>query len=142
MGIERIEEADAPVAGRDLAADQGDGVGDRAVAAETRDRESYRAEYPATVEAEYRSPSESWDTAVLELRRAWDAHEAKWPSTEDIGHVHRPVDPGTWRGDGDRYLDPEANAEVERGCGRIREVGENVITPAMRAIEAEDPIAT
>ena len=41
--------------------------------------------------------------------------------------------------DGDRSLNPEANAEVERGCGQIREIAENIITPAMRAIESEDP---
>jgi hypothetical protein len=51
----------------------------------------------------------------------------------------QPEVPGSWRGDGGRYLAPDANAEVARGCARIREVGETVITPAMRRIEAEDP---
>ena len=58
-------------------------------------------EYRATVEAAY-----TWDAAALELRQVWEAHETKWPSPEDA------------HGDGDRHLSPEANAEVERGCGR------------------------
>jgi len=113
--IERLDEADALVADQDQAGDQG------VATPETRDQQAYRAEYRATVEAAY-----SWDTAALELRQTWAAHKTKWPSPEDPGP-------------GDRHLDPEANAEVERACGRIRDIGENIITPAMRAIESEDP---
>jgi len=114
--IERLDEADALVVGREQADDQG------AAALETRDQQAYRAEYRATVEAAY-----TWDAAALELRQVWEAHETKWPSPEDAGD------------DGDRHLNPEANAEVERCCGLIREIAENVITPAMRALESEDP---
>jgi hypothetical protein len=114
--IERLDEADALVVGREQADDQG------AATSETRDQQAYRAEYRATVEAAY-----TWDAAALELRQVWEAHETKWPSPEDAG------------GDGDRHLNPEANAEVERACDRIREIAENVITPAMRALESEDP---
>jgi hypothetical protein len=114
--IERLDEADALVVGREQADDHG------VAPPETRDQQAYRAEYRATVEAAY-----TWDAAALELRQAWEAHETKWPSPEDADR------------DGDRSLNPEANAEVERGCGQIREIAENVITPAMRAIESEDP---
>ena len=116
MEIERLDEADALVVGREQADDQG------VAPPETRDQQAYRAEYRATVEAAY-----TWDAAALELRQVWEAHETKWPSPEDAD------------GDGDRHLNPEANAEVERGCGQIREIAENIITPAMRAIESEDP---
>jgi hypothetical protein len=114
--IERLDEADALVVGREQADDQG------VAPPETRDQQAYRAEYRATVEAVY-----TWDAAALELRQVWEAHETKWQSPEDA------------HGDGDRHLNPEANAEVERGCGQIREIAENIITPAMRAIESEDP---
>ena len=117
MEIERLDEADALVVGREQADDQG------VAPPETRDQQAYRAEYRATVEAAY-----TWDAAALELRQVWEAHETKWPSPEDDADR-----------DGDRSLNPEANAEVERGCGQIREIAENVITPAMRAIESEDP---
>ncbi|MFZ0754678.1 MAG: hypothetical protein WAN00_13015 [Trebonia sp.] len=116
MEIERLDEADAVAVDREQADDQG------VAPPETRDQQAYRAEYRATVEAAY-----TWDAAALELRQAWEAHETKWPSPEDADR------------DGDRSLNPEANAEVERGCGQIREIAENIITPAMRAIESEDP---
>ena len=116
MEIERLDEADAQVVGREQADDQG------VATPETRDQQVYRAEYRATVEAAY-----TWDAAALELRQVWEAHETKWPSPDDA------------HGDGDRHLNPEANAEVERCCGQIREIAENIITPAMRALESEDP---
>ena len=116
MEIERLDEADAPVVGHEQADDQG------VATPETRDQQAYRAEYRVTVEAAY-----TWNAAALELRQVWEAHETKWPSPDDA------------HGDGDRHLNPEANAEVERCCGQIREIAENVITPAMRALESEDP---
>jgi hypothetical protein len=125
MGIERLDEADAPVVSREQARDTDS---DQVEALETRDRATYHAEYRATVDAEYEATPDSWDAAVLELRSAWETHEARWPSQKDSASPHRPD-----------TLDLEASTEVDRGCGRIREVGENVITPAMRAIEAEDP---
>ena len=115
MEIERLDEADALVADQDQAGNQG------VATPETRDQQAYHAEYRATVEAVY-----SWDAAALELREAWTAHKEKWPSPEDPGP-------------GDRHLAPEANEEVERACGRIRDIAENIITPAMRAIESEAP---
>ena len=115
MEIERLHEADALAADPDQAGDQG------IATPETRDQQAYHAEYRATVEAAY-----SWDAAALELRQSWAEHKTKWPAPEDPGP-------------GDRHLNPEANAEVERACGRIRDIGENIITPAMRAIESEDP---
>jgi hypothetical protein len=114
--IERLDEADAVLVSHEQADDQG------AATPETRDQQAYRAEYRVTVEAAY-----TWDAAALELRQVWEAHETKWPSPEDAD------------GDGDRHLNPEANAEVERCCGQIREIAENIITPAMRALESEDP---
>jgi hypothetical protein len=113
--IERLNEPDTLPVGRE----QADGQG--AATPETRDQQAYHAEYRATVEATY-----AWDAAALELRQAWEAHETKWPSPEDVD------------GDAGRHLNPEANAEVEHACGRIREIAENIITPAMHAIESED----
>lgn len=72
------------------------------------------------------------------LRDSWETHEKKWDYPERRGPAVQPEAPGAWRGDGGRCLTSEANAEVARGCQRIREVGETVITPAMRRIEAED----
>lgn len=108
---------------------------------QTPDRVAYAAKYRATVEAVYREyhADREWDEAVPALRQAWETHEKRWPHPERADQsVHAEV-PGAWRGAGDRYLAPDANNEVTHGCARIREVGETVITPAMRRIEAEDP---
>ena len=105
------------------------------------DRVACVVKYRATVEAtfqEYRAARE-WDEAVPALRESWENHEKKWIYPERTAPTLHPEVPEAWRGEGGRYLAPEANAEVARGCERIREVGETVITPAMRRIEAEDP---
>lgn len=108
---------------------------------ESRDRAAYAAEYRATVDVAYReySASRGWDEAAPVLRETWENHEKKWPHPERAGQTVHTETPGAWRGNGDRYLAPDANAEVTRGCARIREIGDAIITPAMRNIEAEDP---
>ncbi len=138
MRIDRPAEDDAPRAG------PGSPAADTPLAAagpETPDRVACAAEYRATVDAAYREyqAAREWDEAVPALREAWESHEEKWPLPERDVAAAQPEAPGAWRGDGGRSLAPEANAEVDRGCALIREVGETVITPAMRRIEAEDP---
>jgi hypothetical protein len=108
---------------------------------EAPDRAAYAAGYRASVDAanrEYQAARE-WDEAVPALQETWKNHEKKWPSPERTGPTPHPETPGAWRGDGGRYLAPDANAEVTRDCARIREVGETIITPAMHRIEAEAP---
>jgi hypothetical protein len=108
---------------------------------ETQDRVACAIKYRATVDAvlrEYQA-ARAWDEAVPALRESWETHEKKWAYPERAEPALHPEVPGAWRGDGGRYLTSEANAEITRGCERIREVGETVITPAMRRIEAEDP---
>ena len=63
---------------------------------------------------------------------------------EKYGDEERPepapqADGGSWRGKGGRTLDAASNAEIELGYARIREVGENVIGPAILRVAAEDP---
>jgi hypothetical protein len=136
MGIERPDEGDAPAAGHGRRAA---GMPAPAFQYETRDRQTYDAQYRAAVEAEYRAAGESRDGVAPQLRDAWADHEKKWPSPERQREPSRPDIPGAWRGDGGRCLDPEANAEVDRGCERIREAGQKIITPALKQIEAQDP---
>ena len=138
MRIDRPAEDDTPRAGPESRAA---GTPPAAAGHETPDRVACAAEYRATVDAAYREyrAAREWDEAVPALRQAWENHEKKWARPERAGPAVHPEIPGAWRGDGGRYLAPDANAEVARGCARIREVGETVITPAMRRIEAEDP---
>lgn len=102
------------------------------------DRDAYFLAYRERVDAEYRAAGPSWDLQVPGLREIWAEHEKKWPLSERPQHPSQEDGSDAWRGHGDRYLTSEVNAQVESGCERIREVGENVITPAMRHIEAED----
>ena len=47
--------------------------------------------------------------------------------------------PGSWRGEGNRSLKPEANGRVEAACDQIADREREKISPAMRAIESQDP---
>jgi hypothetical protein len=108
---------------------------------EPPDRVACAVGYRATVDTAYHDyqAAREWDEAVPALREAWETHEKKWIYPERTEPTVHPEVPGAWRGPGGRYLAPDANAEVTHGCARIREVGETVITPALRRIEAEDP---
>jgi hypothetical protein len=54
--------------------------------------------------------------------------------------VDRPKDtPGSWHGDGNRVLDRSVNERIEAECDRIAEREEKRITPALRAVETQDP---
>ena len=56
------------------------------------------------------------------FRRAWADHVRRWPAERVAAAVDRSRDPaGSWRGDGNQYLDPEQHAqsnEVIAGVGR------------------------
>lgn len=137
MQIDRPAEDDTPRARPEIhAADT-----PSPVELEGPDRVACALKYRATVDAvsrDYQAARE-WDGAVPALRQSWETHEKKWTYPERTGPTLHPEVPGAWRGDGGRFLTSEANAEVTRGCEKIREVGETVITPAMRRIETEDP---
>ena len=69
----------------------------------------------------------------------WAEYQRRWPS-EERAPVNRSADPpGSWRGDRDRFLDPAYNGRVEAKCDRIAEREEERITPALRAVESQDP---
>ena len=138
MRIDRPAEDDTPRAGPESRTAD---TPPAAAGHETPDRATCAAGYRAAVDAAYREyrAADEWDAAVPALREAWEDHVKKWPLPERPVADAQPEVPGAWRGDGGRYLDPDANAEVTRGCARIHEIGETVITPAMRRIEAEDP---
>jgi hypothetical protein len=83
-------------------------------------------------------PAGRWDAAVPELRDAWEKIKDKYGHAERSGPLPQPAD-GSWRGEGGRKLDAAQNAEIDRGCARIREAGERIIIPGIQAVEAQDP---
>jgi hypothetical protein len=86
-------------------------------------------------------PVTAWAEAVPELRAAWEKIKVKYDDAERTGPPPQPAN-GSWRGEHGQRLDAKPNADVDRGYARIREVGERVIIPVLRAVEAEDPTRT
>jgi hypothetical protein len=141
--MEGIHEADAlcpTETATDCSQAPGDGL------AEPGRRVVEQRMYRALVDHVYamaRAPTapDAWAEAAPKLRVAWDILKEKY------GYEQRPepapqADGGSWRGKGGRTLDAASNAEVDRGYARIREVGENVIGPAILRVAAQDPTRT
>ena len=69
----------------------------------------------------------------------WAEYQRRWPP-EERAPVDRSADPpGSWRGDRDRFLDNAVNGRVEAECDRVAKREEERITPALRAVESQDP---
>jgi hypothetical protein len=120
--------------------------GGRPVPAETRSRHEYYDELHRTVSvaarqnaAEEQAAAQKWDEAAEESRWMWGEYERKWPPDE-----RPPVDssadpPGSWRAGGDRFLPAETNKRVDAECDRVADRERDRISPAMRAVESQDP---
>jgi hypothetical protein len=81
---------------------------------------------------------EGWAEAAPELLASWRILKEKYGYEEQPEPTPQ-ADAGSWRGKGGRTLDAATNAEIDRGYARIREVGENVIVPAILRVAAQDP---
>jgi hypothetical protein len=91
------------------------------------------------ITAEEQAAADKWNEDVTESRWMWTEYQRKWPPSERASS-DRPDNPsGSWQGEGNRVLDRTANARVEAECDRITEREGEKITPAMRAIESQDP---
>ena len=156
MGVDRPDDADVPPDGHaDRRDDQGGSGGGRAARAgggqaETRGRQEYYDELRATVSAEEsvtaqraavreQAASAKWGETVKESKWMWGEYQRKWPP-EERPPVDRSDDaPDSWHGDGNRRLKPAENGQVESACDRIAERERDKISPAMRAVESQDP---
>ena len=111
--------------------------------AETGRRVAEQRIYRALVDhacAMARGPTaqDAWAEAAPKLRVSWEVLKEKY-SYEERPEPAPQADGGSWRGKGGRTLDAASNAEIDVGYARIREVGENVIVPAILRVAAEDP---
>jgi hypothetical protein len=129
MGADRPDDFDLPDFGG--SSDSSDSFHDSRsrVAVEERDRSEYWDDLRAAVAADV------WEAAAERFRGQWASHCERWPA----GSESRVDRPDSWRGDGGRCLDAAANAYVEKRCEGIAEVERDVVSPAMREIEACDP---
>ena len=154
MGVDLPEEADVPPEGH--ADRRDDQTGGRrtarpgGTAAETRSHEEcyndlriadakQQSIAAQRITAEEQAAADRWNGNVTESRWLWAEYQRRWPPEE-----RRQVDtsddpPGSWRGDGDRFLKVADNSRVEAACDLIAEREQEKITPALRAIESQDP---
>ena len=118
--------------------------------AETRNREEYYADLRTAVSteesttahritAEEKAAAEKWGKQTAESRWIWSEYQRKWPPEQRAPVEGSDDAPGSWRGEGNRTLKPEANGRVEAACDQIADREREKISPAMRAIESQDP---
>ena len=154
MGPDLPEEADVPPDGHVDRQDDQTGNGRTArpgrTEAETRSHEEcyndlriadakQQSIAAQRITAEEQAAADTWNEKLTESRWLWAEYQRRWPPEE-----RRPVDtsndpPGSWRGDGDRFLKVADNSRVEAACDQIADREREKITPALRAIESQDP---
>ncbi len=154
MGPDLPEEADVPPDGHVDRRDDQTGSGRTArsggTEAETRSHEECyndlrvaeakeKSVTAQRITAEEQAAADTWNEKVTEFRWLWAEYQRRWPPAE-----RRPVDrssdpPGSWRGEGDRYLKVADNSRVEAACDRFAELEREKISPALRAVESQDP---
>jgi hypothetical protein len=154
VGVDLPEEADVPPEGH--ADRRDDQTGGRrtarpgGTAAETRSHEECyndlrladakeQSVAAQRITAEEQAAADRWNGNVTESRWLWAEYQRRWPPGE-----RRPVDtsndpPGSWRGEGRRFLDVADNSRVEAACDQIADREREMITPALRAIESQNP---
>jgi hypothetical protein len=94
--------------------------------------------YQGVVEAAYLNAArDEWAREAPRQRAAWVEHKERYPERDQVP-AHTEHD-GSWRGDGNRRLSPEQNAEASKACADLRDEAEQVILPAMQRIEAAEP---
>jgi hypothetical protein len=155
VGVDRPDDAEVPP---DRHADRRDdegGGGGRASRAgggqvETRPRQEYYADLQVAVAtqesvsaqrtaAREQAAGEKWNEAAKESRWMWGEYQRKWPPEERASAGKSDDLPGSWCGDGNRSLDRAANGRVEAECDRVTEREQEKISPALRAVESQDP---
>jgi hypothetical protein len=75
---------------------------------------------------------------VPRFLRAWTDHVRRWPAELVTAVVDRSRDPaGSWRGDGNQYLDPERHAQTKDVIGGLRRT-ERKLTEHVREAERDN----
>ena len=155
MGADRPGDADMPPDGHPDRRDGQDGTGDQAARAgnaqaETRTRQEYYSDLRVTVSreesvvarqaiAEEWAAAEKWQETAAESRWMWSEYQRKWPPAERSSADRSTSPPGSWHGDGNRLLHVADNSRADAECDRIAKREEEKISPALRAVESQDP---
>jgi hypothetical protein len=155
VGADRPDDADMPPDDLPDRRDDRDATGAHAASsgsarAETRTRQEYYADLRVAVSrqesavarqvtAEERVAAEKWQETRAESRWVWSEYQRKWPPAERPSADESAGPSDSWPGGRDRSLDSADNSRVEAECDRIAQREEGRISPAMRAIESQDP---
>jgi hypothetical protein len=129
---------DSPVAEPDTASTERDAVRDLPGAdfsASPADRMAEHIRYRAVVECE--TARQVWAEALPEFRATWEEHLKRYPHPERPETTVRAD--ASWHGDGTLELNHKQNLQVDSRYEQICETGKEVILPALRRLEAEDP---
>ena len=89
--------------------------------------------------AREQAAAEKWGESVGESRWMWAEYQRRWPPEERTPVDKSGDEPGSWRGDGTRYLDRADNSRVEAACELLKERERERNSPALRTMEGEDP---
>ena len=88
------------------------------------EREARVAEQPSSEAAT--PDSRSWGDSLSQFKEQWERHKERWPQ-EQRPPVDRSTDePGSWRGEGDQYLNAEEHLVAGHALERIRPIEEKV----------------
>ncbi len=77
---------------------------------------------------------------VRRFEQLWQAHLARWPEKQDDAAEpdRRDDPPGSWRGAGERYLNPDQHAEAGKQIELLHKP-EEAVTKLLKQIEHENP---
>ena len=83
------------------------------------------------------TPESAYWREVPRFEQAWEDHVRRWPDEKVAAAVDRSRDPeGSWRGDGNQYLDPEQHAQAKAEIARVQRT-EEALTKHMTETERE-----
>jgi hypothetical protein len=83
-------------------------------------------------------PRRAYWGEVPRFFRAWADHERRWPAERMASDVDRSRDPeGSWRGDGNQYLDPEQHAQANEVIADVART-EKKITEHMKQADQDN----
>jgi hypothetical protein len=113
---------------------------------ETRGRQEYYADLRVAVSkqesvitqrvaAAEQVATENWQETAAESRWMWTEYQRRWPPEERPPADRSSDAPDSWRG----LLNRADNGRVEAACDQIADREEQQISPALRALESQDP---
>jgi hypothetical protein len=119
--------------------------GHRPALAETGSRQAQYADQHQAVSAaqqnaaKEQAQSRKWDKDAAESRWMWGEYQRRWPPGERPSVDKSADPPGSWRAEGDRFLPSAANKRVDTVCDQLVDREHDLVSPALRATESQDP---